>query len=133
MIKKGSLSILMVVCALGMCGCPPIHVHERPVVVKESGPPPWAPAHGHRAKHHYYYYPGPAVYYDVDRKVYFYPQSGEWRTAASLPVGIHIDVNSYSVLDMDNDRPYVYHDEVVKRYPPGQLKKLDKDKNKKWK
>jgi len=112
-------------------------IHDQPAYVQDrQGPPPWAPAHGYRAKHHYYYYPGPQVYFDVGRKVYFYPFNGGWRVSAALPVGIHIDAHGYQVLDMDTDRPYVYHSGVVKKYPPGQLKKQtnakSKGKGKKW-
>jgi len=106
----------------------------RPVYAPANGhgPPPWAPAHGYRAKHHYYYYPGTHVYFDVGRSLYFYHDGGRWRTSARLPVGISINFNEYVTLDMDTDRPYKYHGEVVKRYPPGQAKKLHgKSKNKK--
>ena len=126
------VGVIVFVLAFGLPGCTGVLVQEKPVsVVKEPGPPPWAPAHGYRAKHHYRYYPGACVYYDVGRKIYFYPQEGEWRVAASLPAGIRLDVRSYTALDMDADKPYVYHDEVTKRYPPGQLKNAEKGKGKK--
>lgn len=50
----------------------------------------------------------------------------------SLPSGIHISAREYISLDMDIDRPYLYHSDVEKRYPPGQLKKKGKEKGKKW-
>jgi hypothetical protein len=125
--------LLISLLALGLSGCSTIYVHDQPgYAAKEPGPPPWAPAHGYRAKHHYYYYPASAVYFDVDRKLYFYAVGAQWRTSTTLPAGVHIDVASYTTLDMDNDRPYVFHDDVVKRYPPGQLKKVAKGKGKKW-
>lgn len=103
-------------------------------VVEHHGPPPWAPAHGYRAKHRYYYYPSSHVYFDVGRGLYFHYEGGGWRVGASLPVGIHIDVNEYVELEMDTDKPYHYHSEVVKRYPPGQAKKMGMGKGKwKWK
>ena len=109
-------------------------VEERPVYVPapapEHGPPPWAPAHGHRAKHNYYYYPASSVYFDTGRRLYFYYGSGQWQVSVSLPTSIHIDVNEHVSLDMDTDRPYNYHSEVVKRYPPGQAKKLEGGKGK---
>ncbi|OPX97639.1 MAG: hypothetical protein A4E62_00263 [Syntrophorhabdus sp. PtaU1.Bin002] len=122
----------MFVLGISLSAC--VAIHDQPPYVQEDrqGPPPWAPAHGYRAKHHYYYYPGPQVYFDVGRKVYFYPFKGDWRVSAALPVGIHIDAHSYQVLDMDTDRPYIYHSDVVKKYPPGQLKKQNKGKGKKW-
>ncbi len=103
---------------------PPTYEPDRP------GPPPWAPAHGHRAKYRYYYYPATYVYFDVGRSLYFYYQSDQWRVSASLPVGIHIAVGEYVVLEMDDDKPYKFHSDVAKRYPPGQQKKSDKEKGK---
>ncbi len=108
-------------------GC--VVVRERPVVVKEGGPPPWAPAHGYRAKHMYYYYPEQAVYYDTGRKVYFYSAGGgRWVSTPILPSTVRIDVRSYQVLEMDTDAPYSFHNDVVRRYPPGQAKKFDRGK-----
>ena len=106
------------------------HPDDSGYYVKE-GPPPWAPAHGHRAKHRYYYYPTYRVYHEREQGVWFYYRDGEWRVTVSLPSEIRIDMNDYVVLEMDDDRPYRYDHEVVKRYPPGQLKK--KNGKHKWK
>jgi hypothetical protein len=106
--------------------------HPHYEVAEDHGPPPWAPAHGYRAKHHYYYYPASSVYFDVGRGLYFFYQGDGWRVGASLPAGFQINVNDYVELDMDTDRPYVYHTDVMKRYPPGQAKKLGMGKGK-WK
>lgn len=103
---------------------PPADAHGK------KGPPPWAPAHGYRAKHQYHYYPSSYVYFDVGRTLYFYYENGNWRVSASLPGGIQIDVGNYVTLEMDTDKPYEYHAEVVKRYPPGQQKKQNKKKDK---
>lgn len=97
---------------------------------EKEGPPPWAPAHGYRAKHRYYYYPSSHVYHERNDGVWFYYKDGDWRVSISLPSEIRINQNDYVVLEMDDDRPYRHDREVVKRYPPGQLKKK---KNKhKW-
>jgi len=99
----------------------------------KKGPPPWAPAHGHRAKYRYRYYPSSYVYFDVGRRLYFYYDAGTWQVAVSLPSRVQIDFNDYVTLEMGTDRPHEYHAEVVKRYPPGQQKKLEKGKQgKKW-
>ncbi len=91
-----------------------------------GGPPPWAPAHGYRAKYRYHYYPEVAVYLDVSRGVYFYPQNGRWVSAASLPRSLTESLGNYVVLEMDTDRPYEFHKDVLKKYPPGQSKKQGK-------
>jgi len=109
-------------------------VGEGPVYTRapspEPGPPPWAPAHGYRAKHHYYYYPASYVYFDTGRRLYFYYSDNQWQVSVSLPGAIHIDGGDYVALDMDTDRPYTYHSDVVRRYPPGQAKKLERGKGK---
>lgn len=95
-----------------------------------AGPPPWAPAHGYRAKHRYHYYPSSYVYFDIDRKLYFYISAGQWRVGASLPGGISIEAGESVLLEMDTDTPYQYHTDVVKHYPPGQAKKMEKGNTK---
>jgi hypothetical protein len=125
-------SFLQVGCTLSI-GNAPAQVYTPPP--PEPGPPPWAPAHGYRAKHRYYYYPESYVYFDVGRSLYFYYSGGGWQASVALPSGIHIAAGEYVALEMDADRPYVYHADVEKKYPPGQKKKKekgDKGKGKKW-
>lgn len=84
-----------------------------------GGPPPWAPAHGYRAKNKYLYYPSAEVYFDTGRSLYFYYRGGQWEISASLPAATHVQLGDSVTLEMDTDRPYRYHPEVVRRYPPG--------------
>lgn len=107
-------------------GAPP---GDPPVYNNKGGPPPWAPAHGYRAKHRYRYYPSSRVYYEEERGTYFYYQDGHWKVSISLPSDIHVDMNDYVSLAMDSDEPYQYDHEVTKRYPPGQLQKDKKKKD----
>ena len=95
----------------------------------KGGPPPWAPAHGYRAKHQYRYYPGQKVYYDDSRGVYFYYHDGEWDISANLPVDININLGDYVTLDMDTDRPYIYHSDVEARYSGKKTKGKSKKKS----
>ena len=95
-----------------------------------SGPPPWARGQGNRAQYHYRYYTYHRVYFDEQRGVYFFPSNGSWQMSVSLPSYIQITVNDFVTLDMDTDRPYEYHNDVVKKYPPGQQKKGNKSQNK---
>ena len=62
---------------------------------KKPGPPPWAPAHGRRAKYRYYYYPSHYVYYDTARGVYFYLAGDGWRVSAHLPSGVQLEYADY--------------------------------------
>jgi hypothetical protein len=85
-----------------------------------EGPPPWLPAHVNHPKHTYRYYPYHGIYFEERTRIYFYMTDGRWQASASLPAFIRITVNDFITLDMDSDRPYVYHKYVIKRYPPRQ-------------
>ena len=137
-------SLLAFTCVFLITGCyqTRVIVSDHPTYKKapsqgpppaKHGPPPWAPAHGYRAKYCYRYYPSSHVYFDTGRSLYFYYDSGGWQVAVSLPTRIHIEINDYVTLEMATAKPYEYHYEVVKRYPPGQQKKKWKGKGKdKW-
>ena len=127
-----SMSFAIGLCLFAAAGCHPTRVvvgneptyrHEAPPPSRAPGPPPWAPAHGYRAKHQYRYYPSSHVYYDTGRSLYFYYSGGKWEASVSLPSLIRIDVNDYVTLEMGTSEPYRYHTDVVKQYPPGLQKK----------
>ncbi|MBW2058223.1 MAG: hypothetical protein JRJ26_12080 [Deltaproteobacteria bacterium] len=96
----------------------------------KSGPPPWAPAHGYRAKHRYRYYPKHYVYFDLTRKVYFYLDGDRWKVSVHLPGRIDLAYASYVTLEMETDKPYEHFSEHKRKYPPGQMKKKNKHKKK---
>ena len=107
------------------------HKHE---YEKKGGPPPHAPAHGYRAKHqyHYRYYPSRSVYYDTGRGLYFYIKGKNWEVGASLPSNLRVGLGDSVSIELDTDKPYLYHTEHVKKYPPGQMKKKKHKKKNKW-
>jgi hypothetical protein len=79
-------------------------------------PPPWAPAHGYRAKHQYIYYPQAEVYRDHERGVWFYYENGRWRIEASLPVPLRQFTVGGVTIGLDTDKPYERHDEIRTYY-----------------
>lgn len=82
-----------------------------------GAPPPWAPAHGYRAKYTYRYFPQQEVYQRTNDGVWFYYNDGKWAFGAELPIGIKVDVRSAVSLEMDSDAPYRFHAEVKAAYP----------------
>jgi hypothetical protein len=102
------------------------HKHKH----KKGGPPAHAPAHGYRAKHQYRYYPSRSVYYDTGRGLYFYLKGNNWEVGASLPSSLRVGLGDSVSIELDTDKPYIYHADHVKKYPPGQMKKKNKKKNK---
>ena len=125
-----SISFLALLFFLTNPGCTRVGVQiggEEPKVVK-AGPPPHAPAHGYRAKHRYHYYPEAEVYFDIERKSYFYMEGVAWRMSVSLPDSLRVQLGDHVTIDMDDDRPYVAYDEHKKKYPRGKAKKKWKNK-----
>jgi hypothetical protein len=90
-----------------------------PAAPAAADPPPWAPAHGHRAKQHrYVYYPGYQVYYAPETRLWFWFGDGQWRVGASLPGGM-VGPGPGVSLVLDTGYPYERHDYVVQQYGGG--------------
>jgi hypothetical protein len=94
-------------------------------VIKSGGPPPWAPAHGRRAKaaYRYYYYPAAGVYFNVSTRTYFYPNGGTWQVSATLPPAVVIDAGDYVSLQLETEKPYLYYAEHKTKYKVNNGKK----------
>lgn len=96
-------------------------------------PPEHAPAHGRRAqqRYQYHYYPNAQVYFDLDRKLYFYISANRWKVSVSLPEYFRRRLNDHHVpLDMAVAKPYQEFRQHKKQYPPGLAKKKEKKKHK---
>ena len=83
----------------------------------QGGPPPWAPAHGYRAKFNYKYWPQNRVYFAPDRGVYFWFSGEGWQMGVKLPSKITLSGSSVS-LEMNDERPYIWDKDVLRWYPP---------------
>lgn len=90
-----------------------------PLQAAWAHPPEWAPAHGHRAKHHYVYYPSREIYYSPASSMWFWLDNGDWRFGARLPVYYQQYTRGGIEVYLDDERPYHRHDYVVERYGRG--------------
>ncbi|HEY9110227.1 MAG TPA: hypothetical protein VIM92_00435 [Rhodanobacteraceae bacterium] len=82
-----------------------------------ADPPPWAPAHGWRAKHQYVYYPSAEVYYEPASRMWFWFGGDGWQAGLSLPIALHGFVSTGGVnIALDVDQPYLRNDYVVRHY-----------------
>lgn len=96
-----------------------------------QGPPPWAPAHGYRAKTRYVYFPDQNFYYDLNSHNYIYLNGPTWSISASLPrifVGINLGGSTQVQLDFVGDRPYRYNSEHIVMYKVKKPKKYKREK-----
>ena len=47
-----------------------------------------------------------------------------------MPSNLRVELGDSVSIELDTDKPYIYHAEHVKKYPPGQMKKKSKKKDK---
>lgn len=86
-----------------------------------QGPPPWAPAHGFRAKTRHVYFPEYNLYFDIEKRVYIHFQAGRWSISVDLPTrlgNINLRNASKFELDIDIDNPQIYNGEHQMRFRP---------------
>lgn len=86
---------------------------------KEVGPPPWAPAHGYRAKTRYTYFTQQNFYYDNQRGLYIYLSGKNWQISASLPdvfKGVNLTAAVKVDLDFSGDAPQKYNADHKAKY-----------------
>jgi len=82
-----------------------------------ADPPPWAPAHGWRAKHHYTYYPRGEIYYAPESRLWFWLDGDNWRSGVRLPLEFQTYIRTGGVdIELGTDRPYVEHRYVIEHY-----------------
>lgn len=90
-----------------------------PAATAWADPPPWAPAHGYRAKHRYIYYPVREIYYEPASDLWFWIDGGNWSFGSRLPVGYQPYTTGGISVELYTDRPYEDHVHVVEHYGRG--------------
>jgi hypothetical protein len=86
---------------------------------KAGGPPPWAPAHGYRAKTRHIYFPEHNFYFDIQQGVYIYLRNGSWTVAAKLPSLFSSAKLSTAIqieLDLSSEHPQKYNNDHLVKY-----------------
>lgn len=86
---------------------------------KRNGPPPWAPAHGYRAKVRHVYFPDYNFYYDLQKGVYIYLGKNGWQVNVNLPSlfgSINLKNTLKVELDLSTDTPQKYNSSHIKKY-----------------
>lgn len=86
-----------------------------------ASPPPWAPAHGQRAKqareYRYMYYPAQQVYFAPASNMWFWMNGGNWQFGVNLPAWYRGYAVSGGVpVMLHSSRPYVEHGYVERHY-----------------
>ena len=96
----------------------------------KKGPPPWAPAHGYRAKTRHVYFPVHNFYFDIQRSTYIYISGGQWRVSLNLPsmfVGVDLKKTAKVELELNTDKPQIYNADHKLKYKKIKYKENSKD------
>lgn len=108
--KKQQILFALAACAAGIGLCAPAF----------ADPPPWAPAHGHRAKqqreYQYVYYPARQVYYAPATQTWFWLSGGNWQVGVNLPQQYRAYTTDGVQVVLQSGRPYVEHVYVEEHY-----------------
>ena len=103
---------LAVVLALGLSSCV---VYDRPYgpgYVRHAPPP------ASMVYYDYWYYPDAQVYFDTNRRVYFYLSNQRWVETKVLPPSWRSRLHGYVPIHSRNARPYIEYREHTRKYPP---------------
>ena len=104
--------------------------HPSVSLAPAQGQPLREPAHRSQAEHVYRYFPDSEVYYDTERRIYFYIEGGHWESDALLPYDLRQRLGRYETVKLFSDTPYEYHAAAYKktyRVLPRQIKQ-DEDR-----
>lgn len=84
-----------------------------------QGPPPWAPAHGYRAKTRHIYFPDYNFYFDLRRNVYIYQSGNTWLVSVNLPspfASVNLRTVHQVEMSLNTDSPQKYNAKHQKKY-----------------
>lgn len=96
---------------------------------KGGGPPPWAPAHGYRAKTRHIFFPEFNIYFDIIKGVYIHQDGPRWITTPKVPIvlkGIDLKKKKQIELDLNVDNPHKFNSDHKVKYKVGLAKPVTK-------
>ncbi len=93
-----------------------VFLHEKQIL------PSGSTANSNLAENIYRYYPSKNIYYDIKTGLYFYLKDDRWVSSSSIPAVLSANIGSFITIEMDSDKPYLYHDEVQRKYPSMKIK-----------
>lgn len=100
-----------------------------PQDIFSQGPPPWAPAHGYRAKTKHIYFPDHNFYYDIERKNYLFLDNGKWSVSVNLPSifgKVNLRTSTQVQLEIGGHTPYQYNETHIVKYKKAKKPKGNK-------
>ena len=101
------------------------------------------PVNHHRPAYYYpygyYYYPSVSVYFHYSTGFYFYLSDGIWIRTRVLPPYIRLSQNDRIHLNIESDKPYLFHKQHTERFnprpaykPQPQIDKTERKSLQKW-
>ncbi len=112
------ITTLVLLALLATTGCSHLHVshdNSRP----GNGKEPRGNAYGHNKHNHieYEYYPSAEVFFDPQRKLYFWHAAAYWGVGKRLPSTYKLDHKERELVSLDTKLPYRQHDRVKSENP----------------
>ena len=110
-----TLLVPLALLAVPGCGLKIARVHT-PVAAKKTPP---GNAYGLKKHNHieYDFYPSAEVYFDPQRKLYFWHAAAYWGVGKRLPSTYRLDHKDRRLVSLDTKLPYRQHDRVMLENP----------------
>ena len=74
----------------------------------------------------YHYYPSSNVYFSVEKKMYYYLEDDNWKICSFLPSDLKKESDEYVRLELDTDKPYIYHKQHIAKFAQAESDKKKK-------
>jgi len=103
--------LLVLVTAMGLSSCM-VYGPPRSSVYVQSGPGPGVMGYD------YWYYPDAQVYFDINRRIYFYYSNSRWIETRVLPPLWRDRLHGYVRIQSRHQRPYLEYNEHLRKFPP---------------
>lgn len=110
-----TMLVLLALLALPGCGMKIVRI-DTPVPTRKAPP---GNAYGLKKNKHvnYEYYPSVEVYFDPQRKLYFWHANAYWGVGKRLPSTYRLDRKERTIVSLDTKLPYRKHETVIAKHP----------------
>lgn len=117
--------LLILVAVMGLSSCM-AYQQPRSSVYVHSGPPLGVVAYD------YWYYPDVQVYFDINRRIYFYYSNHRWIQTRVLPAQWRSRLHGHVLIKSRHQRPYLEYNEHLRKYPPRYREQYERNERREY-
>jgi hypothetical protein len=113
-ITTAALGTALALSAFGLGGC---QTHPHPITVNTTSSPMHQIPTNDWWNYQFVYFPPQQVYFEPYSRTYFWYDQGLWEEGQDLPKSIQMRGGDAVVVRLQNEKPYVQHESVLRWHP----------------